>query len=94
MAGQNIVTKGIVDDRNTLWRVPRKSTVFCHCEYCQKRTGSTEKLLVYFRRDAAKKFAGPLKKFRHISDQSGRWIDTEFCEKCGSAVTWTLNGRY
>ena len=21
---------------------------------------------------------------------SGRWIDSEFCEKCGSAVTWTL----
>ena len=67
-----------------------KSTVFCHCEYCQKRTGSTEALLVYFRNDAVRNIEGPLKKYRHISDQSGRWIDSEFCEECGSAVTWTL----
>ena len=67
-----------------------RSTVFCHCEYCQKRTGSTAALLIYFRKDAVNKIDGPLKKYRHISDQSGRWIDSEFCEICGTAVTWTL----
>lgn len=67
-----------------------RSTVICHCEYCQKRTGSTQALLICFRRNAVKKIEGPLRNFRHISDQGGRWIDSEFCEKCGSAVTWTL----
>jgi len=67
-----------------------RSTVFCHCKYCQKRTGSSLALLVYFRKDAVKSLSGPMKKFRHTSDQSGRWIDSEFCGTCGSAVTWTL----
>ena len=47
-------------------------------------------LLVYFRKDDVKVLDGPLKKYRHVSDQSDRWIDSEFCKKCGSAVTWTL----
>ena len=47
-------------------------------------------LLIYFRKDAVRSLSGPLKKSRHISDQSGRWIDSEFCEECGTAVTWEL----
>ena len=67
-----------------------KATIFCHCRYCQKRTGSTAALLVYFMQDAVQSLSGPLKKHRHVSDESGRWIDAEFCAECGSCVTWTL----
>jgi len=69
---------------------PPKATIFCHCRYCQKRTGGTAALLVYFKKDAVESLSGPLKKHRHVSDGSGRWIDVEFCEECGSNVTWTL----
>jgi len=67
-----------------------KATIFCHCRYCQKRTGSTAALLVYFKKDAVKNLTGPLKKYRHVSDESERWIESEFCTECGSCVTWTL----
>ena len=67
-----------------------KSTIFCHCKYCQKRSGSTTALLIYFHKDAVKSINGPLKTYRYISDESGRWVDSEFCEICGSPITWTL----
>jgi len=67
-----------------------RSALVCHCKFCQKRTGSTNAFLVYFNHDDIKSISGPLKTFRHVSDDSGRWIDIEFCEKCGSSVTWTL----
>ena len=67
-----------------------RSTVVCHCKFCQKRTGGTNAFLVYFKQHVVKSLVGPLKKYRHVSDQSGRWIDIEHCEKCGSPVTWTL----
>ena len=67
-----------------------KSSIFCHCEYCQKRTGSSVALLVYYHTNSVESITGPLKKHRHISDESGRWIDSEFCANCGSPVTWTL----
>ena len=67
-----------------------KTTLYCHCKFCQQRTGSTHAQLVYFHKDALKKLTGSLKKHRHDSDTSGRWIETESCEKCGASVTWTL----
>ncbi|MCH8957929.1 MAG: GFA family protein [Proteobacteria bacterium] len=43
-----------------------------------------------FKKNAVKSIEGPLKSFRHISDASGRWLDIQFCERCGSSITWTL----
>lgn len=67
-----------------------KASLVCHCKFCQRRTGSNNGFLVYFHNDAVKSLTGPLKTYRHISDGSGRWVDVQFCEKCGSSVTWTL----
>ena len=66
------------------------STVVCHCKFCQKRTGSTNAFLVYFTKNKIKSIEGALKTYRHISDSSGRWVDIQFCEQCGSSVTWTI----
>ncbi len=30
-----------------------------------------------------------MRKYRFNSD-AGRWIEAEFCETCGTTVTWTL----
>ena len=67
-----------------------KTTLYCHCKFCQARTGSTHAQLVYFRKDAVISFSGQLIKKRHESDESGRWIETESCKQCGASVTWTL----
>jgi hypothetical protein len=29
-------------------------------------------------------------KYRHVSDESGRWLDTYFCPRCGSNLGFTL----
>lgn len=67
------------------------SSVVCHCKFCQQRTGSTNAFLIYFKKDAVQSLVGPLQSFTHVSDVSGRKIEIEFCENCGSHVTWTLD---
>jgi hypothetical protein len=37
--------------------------------------------------------SGSLTKYRHISDESGRWLDLEFCPKCGTNIGFTLEWR-
>ena len=29
-------------------------------------------------------------KYRHVSDESGRWLDLEFCPRCGTTIGFTL----
>jgi len=36
---------------------------------------------------------GPLTKYRHTSDRSGRWLDVEFCPRCGTNIGFTLEWR-
>lgn len=60
----------------------------CSCDWCRRRTGSAFGISVYFKKDDVE-IAGPLKAHRLKSD-AGRWLQSEFCETCGSSVTWTL----
>ncbi|MCP4318937.1 MAG: GFA family protein [Hyphomicrobiales bacterium] len=64
----------------------------CSCEWCRKRTGSALGISVYFDDENVELLQGKLKTYRLISD-AGRWIDSQFCEKCGTALTWTLEFR-
>jgi hypothetical protein len=64
----------------------------CACAWCQKRTGSAFGLSVYFEEANVEVLQGALRKHRLASD-AGRWIETEFCEVCGTTVTWTLELR-
>ena len=64
-----------------------------HCTTCKLRTDAPYGIGVYFEDSAVEFKQGELAKFRFESDTTGRWIENEFCVKCGSAVTWTLEMR-
>ena len=67
---------------------PLRVTI-CHCTWCQRRTGTafgTE--VVFDDKDVA--FSGQTAHYRHVSDESGRWLDVEFCPRCGSNLGFTL----
>ncbi|MEM7442650.1 MAG: GFA family protein [Pseudomonadota bacterium] len=61
----------------------------CACSWCQKRTGSAMGISVYFDKEQVEFTQGTLKSYRLTSD-AGRWLETGFCDKCGTTVTWTL----
>jgi hypothetical protein len=65
-------------------------TGVCHCTFCQRRTGSAFGVLVYFRKGDFEITRGELNCYEHRSDESGRWLKMEFCPRCGTTVTWTL----
>ncbi len=68
---------------------PLRITI-CHCTWCQRRTGTafgTE--LVYDGHQVAITGQG-ITRYRHVSDESGRWLDIEFCARCGSNLGFTL----
>jgi len=60
----------------------------CHCRNCQRRTGSAFGIGAYFR-EADVELHGELKTYEYRSDESGRWLRTQFCPACGTTVTWT-----
>ena len=69
-----------------------KRAAACACTWCQKRTGSAFGLSIYFAVGDVEILRGSLRKYRLTSD-AGRWLETEFCEVCGTTVTWTLQLR-
>ena len=68
--------------------IPKRVSA-CSCEWCRKRTGSPLGVSVYFDDQNVEFLHGDLKTHRLISD-AGRWIDSQFCTNCGTALTWTL----
>ena len=71
---------------------PLRVTV-CHCTWCQRRTGSAFAVEPIFNEEQVKISGGPLTRYRHISDESGRWLDLEFCARCGTNIGFTLQWR-
>jgi len=65
----------------------------CHCTTCKLRTGAAYGVGVYFEEDQVIFLHGEPAKFKFNSDESGRWIQTEFCSQCGSAISWTAEMR-
>ena len=65
----------------------------CHCKTCKQRTGADYGVGVYFNEDDVEFIKGTPQVFEFRSDESGRWIRTEFCQNCGSAISWTLELR-
>lgn len=60
----------------------------CHCRNCQRRTGSAFGIGAYFK-EGDIELRGELKTHEYRSDESGRWLRTQFCVSCGSTVSWT-----
>ena len=68
---------------------PKRITL-CHCSWCQRRTGSAFGVEVVFN-DADLHISGKsLAHYRHISDESGRWLDQHFCSTCGTNLGLSL----
>jgi len=59
-------------------------TSVCHCQHCQKQTGSAFVEVVAVPKDAFT-FQGTLETFTNAGD-SGRKKEQRFCPRCGSAV--------
>jgi hypothetical protein len=62
----------------------------CHCTWCQRRTGTAFATEVVFEAGHVVFGARDLTRYRHVSDESGRWLDIEFCRRCGSNLGFTL----
>jgi hypothetical protein len=68
---------------------PDRVTV-CHCTWCQRRTGSAFGVEAVFAADAVTLTGDTLRTYRHVSDESGRWLDQQFCSRCGTNIGITL----
>ena len=68
---------------------PKRITI-CHCTWCQRRTGSAFGVEVVFDDEQIEITGDSLTSYRHISDESGRWLEQHFCANCGSNIGLTL----
>jgi hypothetical protein len=68
---------------------PLRVTV-CHCAWCQRRTGTAFGTEVVFERAQVAMLGRPVSRYRHVSDESGRWLEVEFCARCGGHLGFTL----
>lgn len=68
---------------------PSRVTV-CHCTWCQRRTGSAFGIETVYNAEDVSIAGDTLQSYRHISDESGRWLDVEFCSRCGTNIGFTL----
>lgn len=68
---------------------PLRITV-CHCTWCQRRTGSAFGVEAVFKPEDVIFTRDARQIYRHHSDVSGRWLDQEFCGKCGTNLGITL----
>ena len=65
----------------------------CHCKTCKQRTGADYGVGIYLNDNDVEFTKGTSQVFEFRSDESGRWIRTEFCQNCGSTISWTLELR-
>ncbi|NKB59654.1 MAG: hypothetical protein GKS00_25325 [Alphaproteobacteria bacterium] len=68
---------------------PLRVTI-CHCKWCQRRTGTAFGTEVVYKSEQVAFFGETTSQYRHVSDESGRWLDIEFCGRCGSNLGFTL----
>lgn len=58
----------------------------CHCQACQRRTGSAFGVAVFYKKDQVET-SGASTSYVRAGD-SGRSIEFRFCPACGSTVFW------
>jgi hypothetical protein len=68
--------------------------IACHCDNCQKRTGSVFQVSCWFPTDKVDEIAGDTRTFNGLEvDGIGPGISYRFCATCGSTVYWTIDAR-
>jgi len=65
----------------------------CHCTWCQRRSGSAFSFVAYCNEADVEFNGGKRSTYEHRSDETGRWLRTEFCPICGTGVTHTTELR-
>lgn len=73
--------------------VTRRESRCAIAPWCQQRTGTAFAVEPVFDEENVEIRGGPLNKYRHVSDVSGRWLDLEFCPTCGTNIGFTLEWR-
>ena len=68
---------------------PLRVTI-CHCTWCQRRTGTAFGTEVVYESGQVEIAGTDIGRYRHVSDESGRWLDVEFCLRCGANLGFTL----
>ena len=68
---------------------PLRVTI-CHCTWCQRRTGTAFGTEVVFGSGQVSFTGDAAERYRHRSDESGRWLDVAFCRTCGTNLGFTL----
>ncbi|WP_369292800.1 GFA family protein [Variovorax sp. J22R115] len=63
----------------------------CHCQHCQRRTGSVFAVNAVFPKSETTS-SGVASEFTRTGD-SGRSVTFHFCPKCGTSVFWDLEAR-
>jgi hypothetical protein len=63
--------------------------VACHCDYCQRRTGSVFQVSCWYPNDRVKELRGETQVFRETPANPG--VSYHFCPKCGSTVHWSFD---
>ncbi len=61
----------------------------CHCEECQRRTGSAFSAQARYPSDAVK-VIGPCQTFERTAD-SGNTVTYRFCPSCGSNIAYQID---
>jgi len=74
------------------------AVVTCHCDFCQKRTGSVFQVSAVFSDDDSIAITGETKVYNGLGTNgvgtaNGDDVTYHFCPTCGSTVFWTFEGR-
>jgi hypothetical protein len=74
------------------------SVVTCHCEFCQRRTGSVFQVGAVFSRDQVVAIEGETTTYNGLESNGvgtsvGDDVTYNFCPTCGSTMFWTFEGR-
>ena len=61
--------------------------IMCHCELCQRRTGSLFSIAVWFDRDSVE-IAGTTKEYTRTTGDAGLPFTFNICPECGTSIWW------
>ena len=69
----------------------------CHCDFCQRRTGSPFQVCAYYAPDAPIEIEGETTTYNGLetdgeASASGNSVTYHFCSVCGSTVYWNIEG--
>lgn len=59
---------------------------FCHCDFCQRSTGSAYAVEPIFSRSDVEITRGATAEYAHRSSESGKMLAVNFCRDCGTKI--------